>query len=156
MRGPVVVYGRRLAVLMVAFALSVVAAPAELIGPEPAAASDGGSSEPQIVYSEAAPLGNRARYLVPALTDAEVECGIAAFGWWYQGRPSDRHKTRGGRATAPPLVASDPTRPCPDGPPEHLEIEIPLDGDVDLRALNDVELRALKRRLVSAVASNGG
>jgi hypothetical protein len=41
-------------------------------------------------------------------------------------------------------------------PPEHVAIELPLDGDIDLRTLTDAELQALKRRLVQTAAANGG
>ena len=41
-------------------------------------------------------------------------------------------------------------------PSDRAAVEIPLDGEVDLRALTDLELQSLKRRLMSAAASNGG
>jgi hypothetical protein len=40
-------------------------------------------------------------------------------------------------------------------PPDHVQLEIPLDGEIDLKTLTDVELQALKRRLIASAAVNG-
>ena len=41
-------------------------------------------------------------------------------------------------------------------PADQVVDELSLDGEIDLRSLSDLELQALKRRLIAAAAANAG